>query len=343
MNVLLLSFGMTLALTMLISIFFRRLRFLDKPHLYGYQREPVPYGTGVVFFLVFLFSALIFLEVDTKLVAVLCAGAILTTTCFIDDRCKLPAVPRLLIQIFCAAILVLAGISVPAITNPFGGPFVLDSIRWTFGLFGNEFVIVPLASLVAMFWIVLVINAMNWLDGAPGIVSGITTISCAVLYLLATMSDLHVIDQTSLATMALIIGGSSFAFLFFDFPVPKILMGDSGTMFLGMMIAVMAIYSGGKLATAFIVLAIPLLDAIWTIARRILKGQSPFRGDFQHFHHELMRAGLSERQVNLFYYVASLSFGIAALSLQSLGKLVAIVLLFALMVSIRLALLWRTK
>lgn len=343
MNVLLLSFGSTIALTMMISFVFRRFGYLDKPHLYGYQRDPVPYGTGIVFFLVFLLSALIFLEVDTKLLAVLCAGGILTATCFIDDRCKLPAVPRLLIQIFCAAILVLAGISVPAISNPFGGPFVLDSIQWTLNISGSDLVIVPLASLVAMIWVVLVVNAMNWLDGAPGIVSGISTIACAVLYLLATMSDLHVIDQTSLATMALIIGGSTFAFLFFDFPQPKILMGDSGTMFLGMMIAVMAIYSGGKLATAFIVLAIPLLDALWTFARRILKGQSPFRGDFQHFHHELMHAGLSERQVNLFYYAVSLSFGIAALSLQSFGKMVAILMLFGLMVSIRLVLLWRTK
>lgn len=334
---------MTIVLTMLVSFLFRRFHFLDKPHLYGYQRDPVPYGAGIVFFLLFLLGALFFLELNTKLAAVLLAGGILTMTCFIDDRWKLPAVPRLLIQIFCASILVLAGISVPAITNPLGGQFVLDSIQWSFAIFGTGFVVSPIADLVAIVWIVLVINAMNWLDGAPGIVSGISTIACAVIYFLATMSDLHVIDQTTLATMTLIVGGSTFAFLFFDFPPPKILMGDSGTMFLGMMIAVMAIYSGGKLATAFIVLAIPLLDTLWTIARRMLKGQSPFRGDFQHFHHELMRAGLSERQVNFFYFTVSLGFGIVALSLQSFGKLIAILVLFGLMVSIRLTLLWRTK
>jgi len=139
--------------------------------------------------------------------------------------------------------------------------------------------------------------------------------------------------------MALIIAGASFAFLLFDFPKPKVLMGDSGTMFLGLMIAVMAIFSGGKLATAFIVLAIPILDAAWTILRRLLQKKSPFKGDFQHFHHELMRAGLSERQVNLFYYAISLGFGFTALYLQSLGKLIAIIILFVLMVLVRLFLL----
>ncbi|MDZ4216904.1 MAG: MraY family glycosyltransferase, partial [Candidatus Gracilibacteria bacterium] len=239
-------------------------------------------------------------------------------------------------QIISALIIVLAGIGVPAISNPFGGMIVLDSVRWTLELGGVQILIEPLANLVALLWIVFVMNAMNWLDGSPGIVSGISTIACFVLYGLASMSELHVIDQSTLSTMALILGGSSLVFLCFDFPKPKILMGDSGTMFLGLMIAVMAIFSGGKLATAFIVLAFPILDAAWTIVRRIIKRQSPFKGDFQHFHHELMKAGLSQRQVNIFYYVVSLCFGFIALFLQSFGKLLAILLLFGLMVTVRL-------
>ena len=82
-------------------------------------------------------------------------------------------------------------------------------------------------------------------------------------------------------------------------------------------------------------LGIPILDALWTIGRRILNGKSPFKGDFEHFHHELMRAGLSQRQVNLVYYAISLGFGVAALQLESLGKLIAIVVLFVVMVGVR--------
>lgn len=322
---------------------FRQLGWMDKPHLYGHYRAPVPYGVGIILFLVFLGIGLLTLTLSPQVIAIFIAGGLLTFTSFLDDRIKLPALPRLGIQILCAAILVGSGIGVPAISNPLGDAFVLDSLRWTFEIGSWVFTIEPFADAVALIWIVLVINAMNWLDGVPGVVSGISTIACTVLYLLATMKDLHVIDQSSLSTMAVILGSSSFAFLLFDFPKPKLLMGDSGTMFLGMMIAVMAIFSGGKLATAFIVLAIPILDAIWTIVRRLLKGQSPWKGDFQHFHHELMRAGMSQRQVDLFYFAISLGFGVVALSLQSFGKLIAILSLFALMVVIRVSLLYRRK
>lgn len=339
----LLAFLLTLFLLIIFQCVFKKLNWMDKPELYGLKRKPVPYGLGIVFFLVFLLMGVNFLEMSPKLIALLGAGGLLTLTSFLDDRYNLPAVPRFLVQILCAAIVVLAGVGVPAISNPFGEAFVLDSIQWTLSLGDYSFQVEPLADLVALLWIVFVINAMNWLDGAPGMVSGISSIACAVIFFLSSMSQIHVIDQADLSVMALIIGASSFAFLFFDFPKPKILMGDSGTMFLGLMIAVMAIFSGGKLATAFIVLAIPILDALWTIVRRILKKQSPFKGDFQHFHHELMRAGLSERQVNGFYYAISFSFGIAALYLESIGKLIAILALFTLMLIIRLFLMKTTR
>ena len=330
------SFGLSILLIFICVLLFKHLGWLDKPHLFGYQRAPIPYGLGIIFFLVFLFLSLFFLDISAKVIVLLVAGGVLTCVSFADDRVGLPAMPRLLVQMLCALALVLSGVFVPAISNPFGDPIVLDSISWTLALGPWNLIIFPIADLLAIIWIVFVINAMNWLDGSPGIVSGISTIACAVIYFLATMNDLHVIDQSNLSAMALILAGTCLAFLFFDFPRPKILMGDSGTMFLGFMIAIMAIFSGGKLATAFIVLAIPILDAGWTIVRRIIKRQSPFRGDFQHFHHELMKAGLSEKQVNIFYYLISLGFGFTALYLESFGKFIAIIFLFSLMLFIRL-------
>lgn len=309
---------------------------MDKPTLYGYDRAPVPYSLGIVFFLSFASLTSLYLDASPKLLALVAASGFLTLVSFFDDRFSLPALPRLLVQIFCGGLVIGAGVGIPALSNPFGAPLVLDSIQWQLSMFGFTFLLFPLAHIVALGWIILVINAMNWLDGAPGMVSGISTIAATVIFLLANMHELHVIDQGELSVMAAIVGASSFAFLFFDFPQPRLLMGDSGTMTLGLFLAVMAIFSGGKLATAFIVLAIPLLDALWTITRRLLHKQSPFKGDFQHFHHELMRAGMSERQVNVFYYVVSMSFGITALFLESQGKLIAIVTLFLLMLSIRL-------
>ncbi|MDF2378762.1 MAG: MraY family glycosyltransferase [Candidatus Gracilibacteria bacterium] len=330
------SFLVSLTLIVFCTWVFPMIDWMDDPEKYGYQRKAVPYGVGIVFYLCFVLGSYFFLETSTQLIAVLISGGIITLMSFFDDRMGLPAIPRLGIQALCALILVFSGIGVPALSNPFGDPLVLDSIRWSFEIGGFDLVIEPIADLVAFVWIMFVINAMNWLDGVPGMVSGMSSITSLVLFLLASQATLHVIDQTALSSMALLICGSGVAFWMFDFPRPKVLMGDSGTMFLGMILAVMAIFSGGKLAIAFILMAFPLMDAVWTIARRLFKKQSPFKGDFEHFHHDLMNIGMSESQVNLFYYMVSLSFGGIALSLQSTGKLIALGILLGLMTIIRI-------
>jgi UDP-GlcNAc:undecaprenyl-phosphate GlcNAc-1-phosphate transferase len=96
------------------------------------------------------------------------------------------------------------------------------------------------------------------------------------------------------------------------------------------MIAVLSIVSGGKLATAFIVLALPIIDGFWVILRRIYERKSPFKGDLWHFHHRLLYLGLSERQVLAVYYAFTLTFAGVALMLESFWKLVAILCLFLL-------------
>lgn len=343
MNVSFISFALTLVSIPLLARLFRKLGWMDRPQDYGYRRAPVPYAMGILFFLVFALCVLIFLELNAELLVLLVSGAILTLVSFFDDRYKLPALPRLGIQVLCALAVVLSGVSVPALTNPFGDPIVLDGIRWTMELGGLQLTILPLASIVAVIWIVFVMNAMNWLDGVPGMVSGMSSIALMVIFLLASQAVLHEIDQTVLTSMALILLGSSVAFWLFDFPPPRILMGDSGTMFLGFMLGIMAIYSGAKFATAFIVLAFPLMDALWTISKRLLKKKSPFAGDFEHFHHELMKAGLGEAQVNLLYYLVSLSFGFIALGLQSTGKLIALLSVFGLMAVLRVGLALRRR
>lgn len=329
------SFFLTVLLIRIFSLVFQRVQILDTPEIYGHQRAPLPYGMGIVLFLSLVIGALVFIPLSSKLLAVIIAALIITSVSFLDDRYKLSPFLRLGVQILCAAFLAFSGIIVPAISNPFGDPIVLDS----FLLYGYA----PLAILVAIFWITFVMNAMNWLDGVPGMVSGISAITCLIVFLLTLEKDLHIIDQSTLSLMALLIGFSSLAFWVYDFPPPKVLMGDTGTMFLGFLLALMALFAGAKFATIFIVLAIPLFDALWTIGRRIAKKKSPFKGDFEHFHHELLRSGFSERAVNGIYYLISIVFGLSALYLNSLGKFFALVGLFALLVIFRFSLKKRTS
>jgi UDP-GlcNAc:undecaprenyl-phosphate/decaprenyl-phosphate GlcNAc-1-phosphate transferase len=318
---------LTVGLVLVLRAVFPLLGWMDKPERYGYFRKPVPYGLGVVMFLAFFMVSPWAVGLDERLMTLIVGGGVLTLISFLDDRIGLPAWLRLLIQVgVAAAIVVIGDVSVPAITNPLGAAFVLDS--WTMWL--GSMIFEPLADGIAIFWLVLMMNAMNWLDGVPGMVSGVSTIAFAVIFILAAQG-FHVIDQQVLSQMALIFGASTFVFWFFDFPPPRVLMGDSGTMFLGLMLGVLAIYSGAKFATAIIVLAFPVFDFFWTIVRRIYNKQSPLRGDFLHFHHELMNSGMSEHTVCVLFYGFAAIFGGVTLLLESFGKLWVLVALFLIM------------
>jgi UDP-GlcNAc:undecaprenyl-phosphate GlcNAc-1-phosphate transferase len=143
--------------------------------------------------------------------------------------------------------------------------------------------------------------------------------------------DLHSVDQNSLVLMALILAMVCLAFWFHDFYPAKILMGDTGSMFLGYILAALAMFSGGKIATAFLVLGCPILDAFWVILRRVFAGKSPFHGDLQHFHHRLVYAGLTTREALLVLYLFSALFGFWAIWLGTQAKIWAIVILLSTM------------
>jgi UDP-N-acetylmuramyl pentapeptide phosphotransferase/UDP-N-acetylglucosamine-1-phosphate transferase len=119
------------------------------------------------------------------------------------------------------------------------------------------------------------------------------------------------------ATIALILAMVALGFMLFDFPKPKILMGDSGSTFFGFVLATLAIFSGGKVATAFLVLGIPILDMVWVVFRRMKEGKKFWQGDLKHLHHRLLGFGLSERKVVLIYYLIAAIFGSSAVLLVS--------------------------
>ena len=105
-------------------------------------------------------------------------------------------------------------------------------------------------------------------------------------------------------------------------------------MFLGFVLATLAIFSGGKVTTAFLVLGFPILDAFWVIMRRIVQGQSPFKGDLMHLHHRLVYMGLSQRKAVLLIYALSAIFGGMAIFLDTRQKVIAIALLLLVMVAV---------
>lgn len=307
--------------------FFPRWNFLDRPAEYGLKRCAVPYSAGIVFFVVFLLSTVIFVDISKQILGVIFAALMIVVVSFADDRARLPPLLRLIVQALAGAVVVMAGVKIQLIQNPFGAPVFLDSV--SFNIFGEK--IWLYSALFIIVWLILMMNVMNWLDGIPGLASGVSTIAQTAIFLLA-IRQTNIVDQSALIAISGVLAVSTLVFLFFDFPAPKILMGDTGSMFLGFMLGILSILAGGKLATALLIMGFPVLDAFWVILRRILKGQSPFKGDYSHFHHRLLNVGFSEKKALLFnYFFCGLFTAIALLLDSAYKKFLAFLAVFAVM------------
>ncbi|MEK9132951.1 MAG: MraY family glycosyltransferase [Patescibacteria group bacterium] len=308
----LISFLLTFAGIKIILKIFPKLGLLDKPGEYGLARKPMPYSAGIIFFIVFLICTLIFVDITKPIAGVIFAGLLVTIVSFCDDKLRLSPVLRLIVQVLAGILVVIAGVKIQVINTPFGIPLFLDSFQ--LNIFGETIWI--LSAIIIICWLILMMNVMNWLDGIPGLSSGISAIAQISIFILSTQ-QFHVVDQSAIITISSVLAASCLAFLLFDFYPPKILMGDSGSMFLGFMLGSLSIIAGGKFATALLIMGFPVLDAFWVILKRILSGKSPFKGDFSHFHHRLLRVGLSERGALIFNYVTCAVFAAIALLLNS--------------------------
>jgi UDP-GlcNAc:undecaprenyl-phosphate GlcNAc-1-phosphate transferase len=323
------AFLIGLLLCLGVRKFFPQWGLMDRPHKYGLKRAPIPYYGGLAIIATFYIGIFLFLPISWELLGVLIGGVLIGVMSFMDDFRGLSPWIRLIVQFLVAVLVFAFGVQIDLIALPLGE--TLHNFLQSLGG-GNFFwVIGALAALATIFWLMLMMNAINWIDGLNGLPSGVSTIACLVIFFLSVKPDFHSIDQQGIAIMALILGMACLAFWLFDFYPAKMLMGDTGSMFLGYFLAVLAIFSGAKLATAFLVLGFPILDAIWTVVRRVLAGNSPFKGDLKHFHHRLLEAGLSVRQALLTIYLASAAFGLMALFLEGVQKLWAFLILLFVM------------
>ncbi len=310
------SLGITIATIPVTIIFAKKFNLLDNPKIRHHpahtQERIVPRAGGLPVFLGIAIAMVIFTPFDSRTIGILAGLFILLTIGLLDDKYpNFSPYVRLIAQFIAAAIVVLAGIGITFITNPLGGIIHLGNI----------------ADLLALVWIVWVMNMMNWSKGVDGQMPGIITICAVILGILSLKINLSQdINQFNLAKLSFITAGASLGLLIFNWHPAKIFPGFSGSTILGFMIAILSILSGGKLATAGLVLLIPATDFAYTFVRRLLSGKSPVWGDRGHLHHKLLEIGLSHEQIALFYILGSVILGAAALSLSSTGKLFAAIL-----------------
>ena len=284
--------------------FFPRLGLMDRPHLYGHSRAPIPYYGGSVLLLAFLVSSFIFVPLSPHLAGLLIAATLVSLLGFFDDLFNLHPLVRIFFQFIAALILVFAGVGVLSISLPFFGVVAF-----------NQF----FAALFTLFWVLTILNTMNFIDGVSGLNSGVSFIAALTIFFLSVNPLLHqdLASQAPVATLSLIVAMVALGFFLFDFPKPRILMGDTGSTFFGFMIATLAIFSGGKVATAFLVLGIPILDMVWVVLRRTFSGQKFWKGDMKHLHHRLLDLGWSPTKVVLVYLSVTAILGTSAVLLVS--------------------------
>ena len=284
-----------------------------RPHPAHTQNRIVPRAGGLAVFIGIVVSILIFTPFEKTIGGILTSLLVLLLVGLLDDKYQnLSPYLRLLGQFIAAIMVVATGTGIQFITNPFGGIIYFTP---------------QIASLLTIIWIVWVMNMINWSKGVDGQMPGIVTVAAFILGLLSLKLNLpYDPSQTNVAKLSFITAGSSLGLLIFNWHPAKIFPGFSGSTILGFMIAVLAILSGAKLATAGLVLLIPATDFAYTFLRRILEGKSPVWGDRGHLQHKLLEIGLSHQQIALFYILVSVILGATALSLSSSGKLFAALL-----------------
>lgn len=249
-------------------------------------------------------------EEITRIGGLLAGGLIVIVLGVLDDRFELPALAQFAGQVAAAAIALGAGILIDRVTNPFSS-----------GLAGN-LVLFPhyLAVFFTFFWLLGSMNTMNFLDGVDGLAAGVSAVAAAVL-----AAHSLVLGQVTIALLPLALAGACLGFLPYNSYPARITLGTCGSVFLGFGLGALSVIGGTKAATLLLVLGLPVVDTGWTIARRVAAGQSPFRGDRSHLHHRLLALGLSERQIVLLMYGASVALGGLALLLSTgLAKFYAI-------------------
>ncbi|HEX8939969.1 MAG TPA: MraY family glycosyltransferase [Candidatus Limnocylindrales bacterium] len=314
------AFASAALLAFVLTPFVRRwvagLGMLDRPDPRRVNTRPVPRGGGFAVVGAFLPAALLVLALDElggpvvrppagigppQLVGLLGGGVLAVALGFLDDYLQLRARWQSLGQLALAAFAIGLGLTITTLTNPLGsGSLHLD------GIVSIGF---------TAFWIVGMINSINWIDGLDGLSSGIGVIAAMTLGVISLTVE---IDQPFVALFCFALAGALLGFLRWNFHPASIFVGTSGVMFVGYTLAVLSILGTAKVAVALLVLGVPIIDTFWIIVRRMAARRSPFSPDRGHIHHRLLDLGLSHTQTVLLIY--AICAGLAVLSFVLSGR-----------------------
>jgi len=283
------------------------------------HKHPIPRMGGLAIFFGFMLSVLVFLPLTNQLRSMLLGSVVIVVLGIFDDIYALPAKPKFLVQILSALIAVWGGNRIDFLSNPnifSSEPF------WELGLLAIPF---------SVLWIAAITNAVNLIDGLDGLACGVSTISSITLLVIAL-----IVSEPDVAIITAALAGACIGFLPYNLNPAKIFMGDTGSTFLGFILAVVSIqglfkfYTIISFAVPFLMLGLPIFDTCFAILRRLAKGQSPMAPDRLHIHHRLIDMGFSQKQAVATLYIVSAILGLSAVVLTTSGTQKAMMFLMAL-------------
>ncbi|MFC4386538.1 glycosyltransferase family 4 protein [Gracilibacillus marinus] len=290
-------FVITLLLTPIVIKFAFKIGATDKPNARKVHERIMPRLGGLAIFLSFFIGSMFFISKTIVAWPILLGALIIVLTGVLDDIKEISPKTKLIGQFIAATITVLGGIRIDFVTLPF-----ID--RLEFGYFA-----IP----ITIIWIIGITNAINLIDGLDGLAAGVSSIAIFTISILAVT-----MGNPLIALLGFILLGSTLGFLVFNFHPAKIFMGDSGSLFLGYMISVLAVSGLFKniamfsLLVPIIILAVPIIDTLFAIVRRIVNKKPLSSPDKLHLHHCLLRLGFSHRQTVLIIYIMAALFSISA-------------------------------
>ena len=283
------------------------------------HNHPIPRMGGLAIFLGFLLSVLVFLDLTDQMRGMLLGAVIIVVLGIFDDIYSLRAMFKFCVQIVAALVAVLSGNVIETLSNP---NVFSQNLYWDLGWLS-----IP----VTVLWIVAITNAVNLIDGLDGLACGVSAIGSMTLLVIS----LAISDGPVAVLMAALAGGC-LGFLPYNMNPAKIFMGDTGSTFLGYILAVVSIQGLFKLytiisfAVPFLMLGLPIFDTCFAFIRRIAHGQSPMHADRSHVHHRLIDMGLNQKQAVAVLYMISAILGLSAVVLTTSGPVKAMLLMMAL-------------
>ena len=292
---------------------------VDKPDKRKVHTQVMPRLGGLAIYLATMLAIVCSMPITRDLLGILLGGTWIVIVGVLDDKYSLPARVKLAGQMIAAVILVAFDVKIEWLNTPFGGYFYLEYLSIPF----------------TVFWVISFINVVNLIDGLDGLAAGVSGIASITVILVAVHQGYFPV-----ATLTAALAGGIIGFIHYNFNPATIFMGDTGSMFIGYMLAAISIFGAVKSAATIallvpaIALGLPIMDTAFAILRRYSNGRPIFQPDKGHLHHRLLAMGLSQRQAVLLMYGISIVLCLAAFVLAEANVYVAAVVIVLILVGV---------